>query len=106
MSDQSVDRVRKQQIVCIDRKDIASGSRLDPAIAPAKIIVKGTRLLAEDLAKLVEEGLSDDDLRRQHPELTADDLDALHHYVHNHPSGHGNVEHYAKWPIDRLLQFV
>jgi uncharacterized protein (DUF433 family) len=54
---------------------------VDEAIAPAKIIVKGTRLLAEDLAKLVEEGRSDDDLRRLHPELTARDVDALHHYV-------------------------
>ena len=54
---------------------------VDPAIAPAKIIVKGTRLLAEDLAKLVEEGHLDDDLRRSYPELTAGDIDALHHYV-------------------------
>ncbi|HET6881274.1 MAG TPA: DUF433 domain-containing protein [Pirellulales bacterium] len=54
---------------------------VDEAIAPAKIIVKGTRLLAEDLARLVEEGRSDDDLRRLHPELTAGDIDALHHYV-------------------------
>lgn len=54
---------------------------VDPAIAPAKIIVKGTRLLAQDLAKLVEEGHRDDELRRLHPELTAGDIDALHHYV-------------------------
>ncbi|MGH7139945.1 MAG: DUF433 domain-containing protein [Pirellulales bacterium] len=54
---------------------------VDAAIAPAKIIIKGTRLLAEDVAKLVEEGHSDEDLRRLHPELTADDIDALHHYV-------------------------
>ena len=54
---------------------------VDPAIAPAKILVKGTRLHAQDLAKLIEEGRSDDELRQLHPELTSDDIDALHHYV-------------------------
>jgi uncharacterized protein (DUF433 family) len=54
---------------------------VDPAIAPAKIIVKGTRLLAQDMAMLIEDGHSDDELRRLHPELTADDIEALHHYV-------------------------
>lgn len=54
---------------------------VDPAIAPAKIIVKGTRLHAQDMAQLIEEGRTDDELRRLHPELTPDDIDALHHYV-------------------------
>jgi uncharacterized protein (DUF433 family) len=54
---------------------------VDPTIAPAKIIVKGTRLLAQDMAKLIEEGRSDDELQRLHPELTADDIKALHEYV-------------------------
>lgn len=54
---------------------------VDASIAPAKIIVKGTRLLAQDMAGLIEEGHSDDALRRMHPELTADDIDALHEYV-------------------------
>lgn len=54
---------------------------VDPAVALGKLVVKGTRLLAEDMAKLLDEGHSDDDLRRMHPELTADDVDALHQYV-------------------------
>ncbi|HQU41978.1 MAG: hypothetical protein B7Z73_08375 [Planctomycetia bacterium 21-64-5] len=54
---------------------------VDPAIAPAKIIIKGTRLLAEEMAKLIDEGHRDDDLRQMHPELTAEDIDALRHYV-------------------------
>lgn len=54
---------------------------VDPSIALGKLIIKGTRLLAEDMARFVEEGHSDDDLRRLHPELTADDLDALRQYV-------------------------
>lgn len=54
---------------------------VDEAIAPAKIIVKGTRLLAEDLARLIDQGSNDDDLQRQHPELTAGDVHALREYV-------------------------
>lgn len=54
---------------------------VDPAVAPAKIIVKGTCLLAQDLAKLIEDGCTDDELHRLHPELTLEDVAALHHYV-------------------------
>jgi uncharacterized protein (DUF433 family) len=54
---------------------------VDPSIAPARIIVKGTRLLAQDMARLIEEGHSDDELRRSHPELTVEDIGALHEYV-------------------------
>lgn len=54
---------------------------VDPAIAPAKIIVKGTRLLAQDMAKLIEDGRDDEELRRLHPELTDGDIAALHEYV-------------------------
>lgn len=54
---------------------------VDEAIAPAKIIIKGTRLLAEDMARLIDEGASDHDLLRQHPELTAADAVALREYV-------------------------
>lgn len=54
---------------------------VDEAIAPARIIVKGTRLLAENLARLIDQGASDDDLRHQHPELTAGDASALREYI-------------------------
>jgi uncharacterized protein (DUF433 family) len=54
---------------------------VDPSVALGKLIVKGTRLLAEDLARHIDEGRSDDELRRLHPELTVEDIDALHHYV-------------------------
>ncbi len=54
---------------------------VDPAIAPGKLVIQGTRLLADDLVRLVEEGRSDEDLRRLHAELTAEDVDAVHHYA-------------------------
>jgi uncharacterized protein (DUF433 family) len=54
---------------------------VDPAIAPGKLLIKGTRLLAEDLARLVEEGRDDDDLHRWHPELTSEDWDAIRNYA-------------------------
>ena len=50
---------------------------VDPSVRPGKLIVKGTRLLAEDLAGLVEEGRSDDELLEQHPELMPEDVAAF-----------------------------
>src|SRR5437773_2774647 len=57
----------------------------DSAIDPLERIVKGTRLQAEALVAEVETGRSDEDLGKAHPELTAEDLQALRHY--------------AKWPV-------
>lgn len=54
---------------------------VDPSIVVGKILVKGTRLLAEDMAQLIDEGRTDEELRQLHPELTVDDVDALHEYI-------------------------
>jgi uncharacterized protein (DUF433 family) len=54
---------------------------VDPTIAPGKLLVKGTRLLAEDLAEEIDAGRSDQELLRAHSELNNEDLNALPHYV-------------------------
>jgi len=54
---------------------------VDPSIALGKLLVKGTRLRVEDLVELVEQGRSDEELRRRHPELTAEDVDAVRKYA-------------------------
>jgi len=54
---------------------------VDPPVRPGKLVVKGTRLLAEDLAGLVEEGRTDDELLEQHPELTLEDVAAIRQYA-------------------------
>lgn len=54
---------------------------VDPSIAVGKLLIKGTRLLAEDMARLVEAGRSDEELRHLHPELTAEDVDAVRQYA-------------------------
>ncbi len=59
---------------------------VDPAVRPGKYVVKGTRLLAEDLAQLVEEGRSDEELLGQFPELTPEDVAAIRQYTRV-PSG-------------------
>ena len=45
------------------------------------LVVKGTRLLAEELADLVEQGRTDGELLGEHPELTAEDVAAIRHYA-------------------------
>jgi len=54
---------------------------VDPAVRPGKFVIKGTRLLVDDLVELVEQGRSDDDLRQIHPELSAGDVDAVRNYA-------------------------
>lgn len=54
---------------------------VDPTVAVGKLLVKGTRLLAEDLASELEQGRTDQELLTMHPDLTSVDVAALHHYV-------------------------
>ena len=54
---------------------------VDPAVRPGKFVIKGTRLLVDDLVQLVEEGRGDDDLGQMYPELTAADLEAVRKYA-------------------------
>ena len=54
---------------------------VDPTIAVGKLLIRGTRLLVEDVARLVDEGRSDEELCRVHPELATEDLAAVRQYV-------------------------
>lgn len=54
---------------------------VDPTVRLGKFVIKGTRLLVDDLVQLVEEGRSDEDLRQTHPELSAADVDAVRNYA-------------------------
>jgi uncharacterized protein (DUF433 family) len=54
---------------------------LDSSVLPGQRIVKGTRLAAEMLVTELQRGQSDEDLLRDHPELTREDVAALHHYA-------------------------
>jgi uncharacterized protein (DUF433 family) len=55
---------------------------VDPVIRPGKLVIKGTRLLVDDLVQLVDEGLGDDDLRQTYPKLSAADLEAVRNDAH------------------------
>jgi len=54
---------------------------VDPTVLAGKFVIKGTRLLVDDLVQIVEEGRSDDELRQVHPELTPIDIEAVRHYA-------------------------
>lgn len=54
---------------------------LNPAAVPGKFVIKGTRLRADALVTLVEEGMSDEDLLRAHSELTPEDVTAVREYA-------------------------
>ncbi|MCL4207194.1 MAG: DUF433 domain-containing protein [Pirellulaceae bacterium] len=54
---------------------------VDPAVNPAKLVIKGTRLLVDDLVRLVEEQRNDRQLQQLHPELAPADLEAIRQYA-------------------------
>lgn len=51
---------------------------VEPSGAPGRFVIKGTQLRAESL---LEEGKSDEELLRTHPELTPEDVMALRDYA-------------------------
>jgi len=54
---------------------------VDPAILVGKPVIKGTRLAVEFLVELLAEGWSHDDVLRNYPHLTPDDIRAALHYA-------------------------
>jgi uncharacterized protein (DUF433 family) len=59
----------------LDRLDI------DPSVRKGKYIVKGTQLLADELVAQMEQGRTDEELLRAHPELTPPDVAAVREYA-------------------------
>jgi uncharacterized protein (DUF433 family) len=52
-----------------------------PGVVPGRILVKGTRLELETVAALLEEGQTEEDLLRAHPEVTREDIAAVREYA-------------------------
>ena len=53
---------------------------VDPTVMPGKFVIKGTRLLVDDLVE-AGEGRTDPELQQLHPELTIADLEAVRNYA-------------------------
>jgi uncharacterized protein (DUF433 family) len=54
---------------------------VDPAVRPGSFVIKGTRLVVDDLVHLVAAGQCDEDLRQKYPELSVADLEAVRNYA-------------------------
>ncbi len=54
---------------------------MDPAILVGKPVIKGTRMAVEFLVDLMAEGWPSEQILRNYPQLTADDLQAALHYA-------------------------
>lgn len=54
---------------------------VDPAILIGKPVIKGTRLAVEFLLELLAEGWTREEILRNYPGLTAEDLQAALHYA-------------------------
>jgi uncharacterized protein (DUF433 family) len=53
----------------------------DKTVSPTEKVVKGTRLLAEALVVELQQGNSDAEFLKAHPELTTEDVAALRNYA-------------------------
>lgn len=54
---------------------------VDPQIMVGKPIIKGTRLAVEFLLELLAEGWTRDEILKNYPQLTTDDIQAALHYA-------------------------
>ena len=54
---------------------------VDPAILTGKPVIKGTRLAVEFVLDLLAEGWTHDEIERNYPSLTDEDLHAALHYA-------------------------
>lgn len=54
---------------------------IDPAILVGKPVIKGSRLAVEFLVELKGEGWSDEEILRNYPQLTPDDIRAALQYA-------------------------
>jgi uncharacterized protein (DUF433 family) len=54
---------------------------VDPSVRKGKFVVKGTRLLADNLIAELEGGRTDEELLQAHPELIAPDVKAVREYA-------------------------
>jgi uncharacterized protein (DUF433 family) len=54
---------------------------VNPGVKVGKFVIKGTRLLVDELIEQLDAGRPDQELLRDHPELTPDDVAAVHEYA-------------------------
>ena len=59
-----------------NEEDLLQRIVVNPKIMGGKPIVKGTRITLEQILKLLAQGLSPDDIIRDYPHLTRDDISA------------------------------
>jgi uncharacterized protein (DUF433 family) len=54
---------------------------IDPAVRRGSYVIKGTRLVVDDLVRLVAAGHGDEELQQTYPKLSVADLEAVRNYV-------------------------
>lgn len=54
---------------------------VDPAVMTGKPVIKGTRLAVEFILDLLAEGWSYEEIERNYPSLTSEDIQAALHYA-------------------------
>ena len=76
--------IEEKCIMTVTKPDLAAIWRgrivEDPSILSGKPIVKGSRISVELVTDLLEGGRSEDDIMRDYPHITLEDIDACRRY--------------------------
>jgi uncharacterized protein (DUF433 family) len=64
----------------------------DPNVLGGKPVIKGTRLSVEFIVGLLAQGWTQEDLLKNYPGLTTEDLHACLDYAAQHPPGPGGAD--------------
>ncbi len=62
-------------------EEMAEGITVDPEILGGKPIIKGTRISVEFILELLGSGVSEDELLRDYPHLSSEDIRACLNYA-------------------------
>jgi uncharacterized protein (DUF433 family) len=54
---------------------------VDPAVMLGKPVIRGTRIPAELIVRMLAQGISDDEIRREYPRLEVEDIRAALAYA-------------------------
>ena len=54
---------------------------VDPAVLPGQPVIKGARIPAEEVVRLLNEGRSEEELRQTYPDLSGEALAAVRQYA-------------------------
>ena len=74
---------------CTMEKEINERIAINPDVMVGKPVIKGTRIPVDTVVRLIARGMSQDDILKDYPNLTKEDIKAALEYVADIVQGEG-----------------